>query len=233
MAVTLGSPRLHLREVGSTSDRARELAVAGAPHGTIVTADVQTAGRGRQGRAWTTPPGGALAVSLVVRGAPELLPLRAGVAVAQAIGDDARLKWPNDVLVGGRKVAGILAEARGGEDWAILGIGVNVALDATQLPPEVRETAGTLGRAPHDVEPFLAALLLALQQALALDVPAVLDAFARHDALRGREIGWGDGETGRAAGLDDEGRLVVETSTGERIALNAGEVHLHRATRSD
>src|SRR3954462_2085959 len=131
-----GRPRAHFRVTGSTSDRARELALAGAPHGALVTAAEQTAGRGRQGRAWTTPPGTALAMSMVLRDPPALLPLIAAVAVAQACGDEAgaQIKWPNDVLVDGRKVAGILAEGRPHEGWAVLGIGVNVAVDVAALP---------------------------------------------------------------------------------------------------
>jgi BirA family transcriptional regulator, biotin operon repressor / biotin---[acetyl-CoA-carboxylase] ligase len=225
-AVTLGSPRIHVRSIGSTSDRARDLAGAGAPHGTLVTAGEQTAGRGRQGRTWSAPPGQALLMSLVLRDAPALLPLRAGLAVAQAIGADAQLKWPNDVLVAGRKVAGILAEARPSDGWAILGIGVNVAIDVAQLPAELRDRAGTLGHTPADVEPFGAEVLAQLELALGLDGPAVLARFAARDALRGREIAWDDGPGGRAAGVDHEGRLVVELESGGTTALSAGEVHL-------
>jgi BirA family transcriptional regulator, biotin operon repressor / biotin---[acetyl-CoA-carboxylase] ligase len=226
VVVTLGSPRLHLREVGSTSDRARELAANGAPHGTLVTADAQTAGRGRQGRTWTTAPGTALLMSLVLRDAPELLPLRAGVAVAQAIGPEAQIKWPNDVLVDGRKVAGILAEARPSDGWAILGIGVNVAIELSDLPGELRDRAGTLGRRRADVEPCLAALLGELKRALELDAGAVLDAVRARDALRGRPIAWGDDRHGVADGIDGEGRLVVALDGGGQTALSAGEVHL-------
>ena len=131
----IGRPRLHLRSTSSTNDRARELAAAGAPHGTLVTAGMQTAGRGRQGRTWTAPPGTALLASLVLRASDGLLPLRAGLAVADVAGDEARVKWPNDVLVAGRKVAGILAEARPQEGWTVLGIGVNAALKIDDLPP--------------------------------------------------------------------------------------------------
>jgi BirA family biotin operon repressor/biotin-[acetyl-CoA-carboxylase] ligase len=228
MAMTLGSPRLHLREVDSTSDRARALAEAGAPHGTLVTAGAQSAGRGRQGRTWSAPPGRALLMSLVLRDPPSLLPLRAGVAVAEAVGAPAGLKWPNDVLVDGRKVAGILAEARLSEGWAVLGIGVNVAVTIAELPDELRDRAGTLGRAPEDVEPFLATLLTALDRALTLHHDAALDRFRARDALRGREIGWGSDLRGRADGIDDEGRLIVALESGDQIALSAGEVHLHR-----
>src|SRR2546421_12362510 len=103
-ARALGRPRVHLRRTSSTNDRAGELASAGAPHGALVTASAQTAGRGRQGRTWSAPPGSALLMSLVLRDRHPLLPLAAAVAVADTVGDTARIKWPNDVQVGGRKV---------------------------------------------------------------------------------------------------------------------------------
>lgn len=223
--MTLGRPRLHLRETGSTNDRARELAAAGAPHGTLVTAATQTAGRGRQGRVWSAPPGHALLMSLVLRDAHPLLPLAAAVAVAEAVGGGARIKWPNDILIDGRKVAGILAEGRPQEGWAVLGIGVNVAILVADLPPELHDTATTLGREPADVEPFLGDLLAALDRALALPPADLLDAWRARDALIGRDISWSGG-AGRAAGIDGEGRLVVELPGGGRTALDAGEVHL-------
>src|SRR3954454_24716888 len=105
----------------------------------LVTAAEQTAGHGRQGRTWTAPADEALLMSVVLRRWPELLPLAAAVAVAEAVGRDARIKWPNDVLVGDRKVAGILVESRVPEGWAVLGIGVNVAV--RDLPAELQEIA--------------------------------------------------------------------------------------------
>jgi BirA family transcriptional regulator, biotin operon repressor / biotin---[acetyl-CoA-carboxylase] ligase len=221
----LGFPRLHLREIGSTSDRARDLAAAGAPHGTLVTTDHQVAGRGRQGRAWTTPPRRALTMSLVLRDVTPLLPLAAGVAVAEAIGPAAAIKWPNDVLVDGRKVAGILAEGRPADRWAVLGIGVNVALRDDDFPPELRARAGTLGRRDEDVEPVLAAILTALEQRLADPEDALLQAWRSRDALAGRHITW-TGGSGVADGVDDAGRLLVRLDGGGRTALEAGEVHL-------
>src|SRR6185437_3774383 len=104
----LGQPRVHYRVIGSTNARARELAAAGVPHGTVVTAAEQSAGRGRQGRTWSAAAGRALLCSVVVRDPPTLLPLATGVAVAEVVGTGALLKWPNDVLADGRKVAGIL-----------------------------------------------------------------------------------------------------------------------------
>jgi len=223
----LGRPRLHLRATTSTNDRARELAQSGAPHGTLVTAAEQHAGRGRQGRTWSAPPGRALLLSLVLRDPPGLLPLTAALAVAQVAGPAARIKWPNDVLVDGRKVAGMLAEGRPHEGWAILGIGLNVALRVEDLPPELHATAGTLGLAPADLEPPLERLLAALEQTLALDDTALLTAYRDRDALRGQEVAWAGGN-GRAAGIDGAGRLVVELPGGARTALSAGEVHLSR-----
>lgn len=228
MSVTaLGRPRLHLRATTSTNDRARALAVAGAPHGTLVTAGEQHAGRGRQGRTWSAPPGRALLLSLVLRDPPELLPLAAALAVAEIAGEGAGIKWPNDVLVDGRKVAGILAEGRPHEGWAVLGIGLNVALRIEELPTELHATAGTLGLTSADLEPTLERLLGALEAALALDTTALLEAYRARDALCGRGVTWSGGR-GTAAGVDGAGRLVVELADGGRTALSAGEVHLER-----
>jgi BirA family biotin operon repressor/biotin-[acetyl-CoA-carboxylase] ligase len=149
------------------------------------------------------------------------------VAVARTVGDEARIKWPNDVQLSGRKVAGILAEGRPQEGWAVLGIGVNVAIRVEDLPADLHATAATLGRDPADVEPFLADLLAALERTLALAPADVLDAWRARDALTGREISWSGGR-GTAAGIDGEGRLVVELADGGRTALDAGEVHLAR-----
>jgi BirA family biotin operon repressor/biotin-[acetyl-CoA-carboxylase] ligase len=221
----LGRPRLHLRTIGSTNARARELAEAGAPHGTAVTAGEQTAGRGRQGRGWSTPPGSALAVSLVIRDPDPLLSLRAGLAVADLAGAAARVKWPNDVLVDGRKVAGILAEGRPQEGWAVLGIGVNAALDLAVLPADVRERAGTLGLAPAELPRALQELLGALERRLAQPPEATLAALRERDALAGRPVRW-DGGSGTGAGIADDGALLVRDAGGALHALAAGEVHL-------
>jgi BirA family biotin operon repressor/biotin-[acetyl-CoA-carboxylase] ligase len=224
----IGRPRLHLRTVDSTNLRARELAADGAPHGTLVTATEQTAGRGRQGRAWSAPPGRTLLMSLVLRDPPRLLPLVAAVAVAELAGDGARVKWPNDVLVGdppARKVAGILAEGRPQEGWAVLGIGVNVAVRPQDLPPDVRERAGSLGLEPRDVEPTLDRLLRLLDRWLAAPAADVLAELRRRDALAGREITW-NGGVGTARGIADDGALLVALPDGTTTSLDAGEVHL-------
>ena len=220
----LGHPRVHYRLIGSTNARARELAGAGAPHGTVVTADEQSEGRGRQGRTWSAAPGRALLCSVVVRDPPALLPLVAGVAVASVVGPSALLKWPNDVLVDGRKVAGILAEGRPQEGWAVVGIGLNVALRMEDFPAELRSTAGTLGLEPDAIEPTLQALLEQVEHWVSADAAAVIEAVGARDALLGREIRWAEGR-GVGAGIDERGRLVVRTDGGT-VALDAGEVHL-------
>jgi BirA family transcriptional regulator, biotin operon repressor / biotin---[acetyl-CoA-carboxylase] ligase len=221
----LGRPRAHFRSTDSTNARARELAAAGAPHGTLVTAAEQTAGRGRQGRAWSAPAGRALLCSLVLRDPPALLPLAAALAVADLAGPRARIKWPNDVLLGERKVAGILIEGRPQESWAVLGIGVNVAIPRELFPPELRETATSLGDDASRVEPALTRLLDALEPWLAGAPSDVLDAYRARDALAGREIAWAAGR-GTAEGIDADGSLLVRTPDGRRVALEAGEVHL-------
>lgn len=190
----------------------------------MVTASEQSAGRGRQGRTWSAPAGQALLCSVVLRDPPRLLPLAAGVAVAEEVGPRARLKWPNDVLVDGRKVAGILVEARPQERWAVLGIGLNVAVREAELPAELRDRAGSLGRDPEDIEPTLARLLGALSRWVLAPPGAVLDALHERDALLGARVHWNGGQ-GEARGVDEEGRLVVITDDG-RVALDAGEVHL-------
>jgi BirA family biotin operon repressor/biotin-[acetyl-CoA-carboxylase] ligase len=228
----LGFPRVHHRLTDSTNERARELALGGAPHGTLVTADEQSAGRGRQGRAWSAPPGSGVLMSLVVRDLDErsaALPLAAAVAVCEALAPlDCRIKWPNDVWLERRKLAGILVEGRPQEGWAIVGIGLNVSTAPDQLPAVLRETATSLRIAgvERDREEVLAALLEALGRRLGQPPEEVLPAWRERDALRGERVRWRDGE-GEAAGIDETGALIVETNAG-RVKLDAGEVHLLR-----
>ena len=230
--MALGLPRVHHRLTDSTNLRARELAAAGAPHGTLVTAAEQTSGRGRQGRTWSAPPGRALLMSLILRDPPRLLPLIAGVALAELteeiLGAPTTVKWPNDVLdAGGRKLAGILVEGRPQEGWAVLGIGLNVAIAPDEFPPELRDTAGTLGLPPTELEPTLARLLAGLGGRLAADEDALLDALRARDALLDRPVRWAQGE-GVGAGVDAAGRLRVRTGSGDLVTLEAGEVHLRK-----
>jgi BirA family biotin operon repressor/biotin-[acetyl-CoA-carboxylase] ligase len=166
----------------------------------------------------------------VLREPPALLSLAAGVASAEVVNElvvDGRvvgIRWPNDVLLADRKVAGVLVEARPQERWSILGIGLNVALRAEDLPAELRGAAATLGLEPEATEAALELLLERLAWWLERSDEEVLEAVRKRDALRGRSVFW-QGGTGTAAGIDPAGRLLVRTVDGDR-ALDAGDVHL-------
>jgi BirA family transcriptional regulator, biotin operon repressor / biotin---[acetyl-CoA-carboxylase] ligase len=239
----LGWPHRHYRSTDSTNERAKELASAGAPGGLVVTATAQTAGRGRRGTAWFAPPGSCLLYSALLRPfaadqAP-LLPLAIPIAVCEAAEAMApvrcQLKWPNDVWVDERKVAGVLVEARPDEGWAVVGVGLNIAIAAEDFPPELRETAASLlpteaeGGLPPGGAPSLRLALAALNDSLGLWTEApddeILSAYRARDALCGRRISWQNGE-GIAEEIDERGHLVVKKDGGERVALGAGEVHL-------
>jgi BirA family biotin operon repressor/biotin-[acetyl-CoA-carboxylase] ligase len=150
--MSFGSPHRHFRVTDSTNARARELVEAGAPHGTVVTADEQTAGRGRQGRTWTAPPGKALLYSAILRPLDErhlLLPLAVPLAVCEAAeelepGVECAIKWPNDIWVDGRKLAGVLIEAKPQDGWAVIGIGLNLTIEPDEFPPDLQATAVSL-----------------------------------------------------------------------------------------
>ena len=230
-----GRPHLHLRLTDSTNERARELAEAGAPSGTVVTASEQSAGRGRRGRIWSAPAGKALLYSALLRPLKlehVLLPLAVPVAICEAIESLApvacAIKWPNDVWIEERKVAGVLIEARPPE-WAVIGIGVNVAIADDEHPDELRWPAISVAH-EIEVEPVRDAVSAALGEWLGAPAAEVLDAYRGRDALRGREVSWeGAGiapGSGRATGVDERGNLVVEPDAGERVSLGSGEVSL-------
>jgi BirA family biotin operon repressor/biotin-[acetyl-CoA-carboxylase] ligase len=243
--LTFGAPHRHFRQVGSTNTIARELAAAGAPHGTVVTAAEQTAGRGRQGRSWTAPPNSALLYSAVVRPIEPhhaVLPLAVAVAVCETAevlrpGIECQVKWPNDIHLEGRKLAGILIEARPQDGWAVLGVGLN--LSVAEFPEDLRDRAISLfGSAPPAV-PYgrvtsirnswagvaAGALSERLGGWLDADAEAVLGAWRARDALFGRKVSWDKG-TGVADGVDERGFLLVRLADGDRVALGAGDVHL-------
>ena len=244
-AGALGGPFVHLDVIGSTNDHARRLALAGAPHGTVVAAEQQTAGRGRQGRTWSAPPGRALTLSALARvgaAALEPLPLAVAIAICEACEDlvpvTCSIKWPNDVWVDDRKLAGVLIEARPQDGWAVIGIGLNVDTPLEELGDELRRSATSLRIAagePVDRDAALEALLERLAEWLGRldDPPAVAASVRERDALYGRRIVWSAGQQryqGEARGIDDDGALVVFTAAGERVRLDAGEVHLESKT---
>jgi BirA family biotin operon repressor/biotin-[acetyl-CoA-carboxylase] ligase len=239
----LGRPHRHFRRIDSTNERAKALAMSGAPGGLVVTADEQTAGRGRRGNPWFAPPGSCLLYSAILRpfAAEEspLLPLAVPLAVCEAAESVApvrcQLKWPNDVWIDERKVSGVLVEARPEEGWAVIGVGLNVAITDDGFPPELREVAISLmpteaeGGLPPWGAPSVTRAMAALNEALGRWVSAaddeVLSAYRARDALCGRRISW-DGGEGVAEEIDERGHLVVERADGERMPLGAGEVHL-------
>jgi BirA family biotin operon repressor/biotin-[acetyl-CoA-carboxylase] ligase len=234
-----GRPHRHFRHTDSTNARAKELASLGAPSGLVITADEQDAGRGRQGRTWFAPPRTALLYTALLRplGERRLLPLAVPLAVCEAAEAVAqvscRVKWPNDVWAEGRKLAGVLIESRpetGGGGWAVIGVGLNVAVPPDAFPDELTASAATLhsdGGAGPTVPDALAALNEALGRWVDTTDAEVLAAFRERDALAGRRISWDEGaESGEATGIDAAGHLLVEMEGGERRALGAGEVHL-------
>ncbi|WP_312855873.1 biotin--[acetyl-CoA-carboxylase] ligase [Nocardioides stalactiti] len=234
-----------LRESTSTNQVAADRARAGAPDGLLVVADHQTAGRGRLDRTWETPAGAAITFSLVLR--PTVppaswpwLPLLTGHTVSKALtalGYDSRVKWPNDVLIEGKKVAGILVERIDTETGpaAIVGVGINVSTTAEELPVP---TATSLALAHPDLTPTREAVLLGVVagiregydawQAGGSEAAARLAAsYVDHCATVGQDVRvdlpGGTSMTGRAVDVDPDGRLVVETAAG-REKVGAGDV---------
>ncbi len=229
-------------EVSSTNDVAARLADAGAREGVTVAADAQTAGRGRLGRRWSSPAGAGLYTSVVLRPSPQvarLLTLAAGVAIAEGVeraaGLSAQLKWPNDIYIGGRKLAGILAEAgssRGGIQHVVLGFGINVLPAAYPADVAARATSleGELGR-PLDRGLVLAECLAALSAWYAVlgtgRAGAIVAEWRRRAvATFGRAVEWDEAgavHVGVAEGIDEDGALRVRTKTGVSRVV-AGEV---------
>ncbi len=224
-----GRPLRYVEEAEST----QALLDAADPEGAVAVADHQTAGRGRLGRRWEAPPGTAITASVLLRpaaGAPiQQLSLVAGLAVAETVEEalqlSAQIKWPNDVMVDRRKVAGILAEARDGV--VVLGIGLNVNQTRGQLPEDARvEPASlrTVDGEERDRAPLLADLLARLEGAHDAwrdgGLDAVFDGIGSRDFLRGRRVSV-DGREGVAGGLDRQGRLLVDGH-----AIESGEVEV-------
>jgi len=243
----LGAELHFYRTLGSTNDEAGVLARRGAPEGTLIVAEEQTSGRGRAGHAWLTPPGSAIALSILLRPralAPEAvgsLSALGALAVAEALdaqGADALIKWPNDVLLDGRKVAGVLAEGSWSGDaleHVVVGIGVNVK-------PASDPAEGGLAYPATCVEAAVGrsvdrhALLVGIVEGMArwyprLGTQPLVDAWERRLAFRGREVSIVDEEgndthRGMVEGLLADGRLKLRTRQGEVILLRPEGSHL-------
>ncbi len=223
---------------GSTNDDAVAQARAGAPQGLVIGTDFQGGGRGRRGREWRSEPGDAVLCSVVLRppvpaADTGMLPIVAAVSVAEALGDAAGIIWPNDIVIGERKVCGILCELAADETgvaWIVVGIGINVRgvpeLGDAKWQPGALIDGGT----PPSRARVLVAVLTSLSRRYAewlADGPAAtLAAFAERDLLHGTGITIQTGDratSGTANGLDESGRLRVMTAAGEVVA-GAGEV---------
>jgi BirA family biotin operon repressor/biotin-[acetyl-CoA-carboxylase] ligase len=237
-------------EIGSTNDAALALAQAGAAHGTAVLAEVQTAGRGRRGRTWFSPPGSGIYLSVVVRldstVTLSLVTLAAGVAAADAVaaasGLPLELKWPNDLVVGAgwRKIGGILCESTSAASSPIVVVGIGINRGIGAFPPELSDRAtsieGELGR-PIERGPLVAEVLVQLerrmQQLRDRDDVAVIDAWrAFAKGGLGGVVRWHDqgGErTGLARDVDRDGALIVDAG-GQFERIVAGEVLWDRRT---
>jgi biotin-[acetyl-CoA-carboxylase] ligase BirA-like protein len=237
------TPRLyHFERVDSTMDLLHQLAADGAEAGTAVLAGEQLEGRGSRGRSWYSPPGG-LWLSVLFRpartGGMEVMSLRVGLAVAEALDQllprPLQLKWPNDLMVGERKVGGILCEARWQGPtlaWVAVGVGMNVR---NSVPGDLQGTAATLAseRPAITLEDVTQPIVTALRR-LDLDGDrlslAELQRFGGRDWLNGRDIR--APAAGRAAGLRDDGALLVHPPRGGEIPLRNGSVELAAVSSS-
>lgn len=249
------SHQLNTREVGthlvcyritrSTNDRASELAETGAPHGTVVTAEEQTAGRGRLGRSWFSPAGTGIYLSILLR--PAISPERApGLSVMTALAlartlepyapGEVAIKWPNDLLLAGKKVAGILTELsaeRGKISHLIVGVGVNVNHGVGNFPEDLRSSATSLRRVLKRklsrvaiAQQFLRQFEKSYQRYVKVDLSADRRALKQYSSLMGKEVTLLSGEIrqhGLAVDIDSSGCLVLQQEDG-RIHVAAGEV---------
>ncbi len=237
----LAHPIYVYQQIGSTNDEAKRLAESGAPEGLLIVAEEQTAGRGRLGRQWLTPPGGSLAFSLILR--PTLpaaqaarLTMLAGVAVCEAIEQTtpltAQLKWPNDILIAGQKAGGLLLEtALIGDElgYAVLGLGLNISF----VPTGVDFPATSLQAAGAEVDRLR--LLLAILTRLEAHYANILDdtlpsVWRARLALMGvpSVLRAPDGTThaGHAVDVSPDGALLFQTDAGETLRVLAGDVSL-------
>ncbi|HEX3595274.1 MAG TPA: biotin--[acetyl-CoA-carboxylase] ligase [Polyangiaceae bacterium] len=240
LGLRLGTPLTAMAETGSTNDDAFTAARSGAPHGAVFVADAQRSGRGRRGSAWTSPSGENLTFSILLR--PSLpaeriaaIALVAGLAVRAAAATRIRepvvIKWPNDVLSTGRKLAGILVESRlsGAEvEAVVVGVGVNVSM--RELPPDIASIATSLallGDPAPNRETLLAEILCGFEERLArfeyAGLSALLPELNEHDALRDESLKVGE-VRGTGAGIGAEGALLLRDATGRIHRITSGTV---------
>ncbi len=227
--------------IGSTNDRALELAAAGAGPFSVVVADEQTRGRGRRGATWHSAPGAGLWMSAVLPqiGTLPWLPLVVGLAVAEAIEGatgavTVGLKWPNDLILGFRKVGGILCESAAGA--VVAGVGINLRAPREGFPGPLSQTATALDvEGANSLSPSRLAGMIVDGvkgrlggEAAALDPqsldPQSLDALRARDVLVGRAVHTEESGPGTARGIDPDGALVLERPDGSRVSVSSGSV---------
>jgi BirA family biotin operon repressor/biotin-[acetyl-CoA-carboxylase] ligase len=238
----VGREILYYRSLSSTMDVARREARDGAEEGTVIIAGEQTGARGRMGRVWVSPPGNA-AVAVILRPEVSSLPymvMLASLAAAGSIeavaGLETQIKWPNDVLIGGKKVGGILIEneVKGGDAFSVLGIGINVRLDPS-VTPEIAETAASLeavkgaGVPPEDIVRELLAGLDRLYLALREDGDAVFREWRGRLVTLGKRVAAASENgviEGMAEDVETSGALVLRLDDGSSMQVVAGDVTL-------
>lgn len=229
--------------IDSTNTYAKKLAAEGAPEGTVIIADRQTGGRGRLGRTFSSPAGMGIYLSVILR--PDCRPeelmhltCAAGVAAVRAIGDPKiGIKWTNDLVMGKRKLGGILTEisvnpATGIVDWAVIGIGINCCQKPWQFPEEIRHIACSLDMDRADIPPLAASLIQQLsttRNTLLSEKHAVMAQFRRRCVTIGQDISILRGDNvrhGKAVGVDENGGLEVVYPDGAIETVTSGEVSI-------
>jgi len=246
----LGKTIHYFHAIDSTNSKAYELASQGAEEGEIVIAESQAKGKGRLGRSWFSPPYLNLYLSVILR--PKIPPhqaplitLMAAVATAEAIektsGLQPLIKWPNDIILSGRKVAGLLNEIKSETDrvhFVILGIGVNLNMDEKQFPKEIRPLATSLKEEMGQTvlrKAFLASLLQSMERWYTVYLKEggypILELWRKWAQIRGRQVrmtSFGETITGRAIDVDSDGALIIETKPGEQKRIVAGDIEYRR-----
>jgi len=240
-----GHQLYYFTETGSTNDEAFSLGLAGAPQGTVVIADSQTKGKGRMQRLWHSPKNSNIYTSVILRppvqpSKASQIPIAAGVAVAEVLEtycpDKVRLKWPNDVLIDGKKVCGILAQMKtyaNAVDFVVLGIGINVNLSREQFPRDIQEIATSLavetGREISRLELIISLyenLEKCYKKLLQKGFGPIKEKWLELAPMIGRtvQVTFKD-ETleGKATGLDDDGSLILLTEGAKEIKVSAGD----------
>jgi len=239
---------LYFREIDSTNNYARNAAQQGAPEGTVVVAETQTAGRGRRGRTWFSPAAQGIYMSIILRPVmplPQLarIPLMAAVALAETLraipGLDARIKWPNDILIHNRKIAGILSEAvadMDGIDYVVVGFGLNIHNDLSEFPPDLRMPATSVQAEQNQplsrvrlMQTLLYNLELRYKQLLAGDFNLILNKARDLSMVIGQDVRLetsAGSVIGRAIDLNQDGYLVVAGPDGSIQTVMSGEIEV-------